>query len=157
MAKTVPLQITVSPDLVAFPCVDVAGRPLLSPFPSSRKEGLTPKAQGHVQNLMTWDDYRGRPQKLPDQDRDGVPEPFYHRRCPGSLSFAIEQVASRSSMKEEKRGPRGRSWFHRSSANRPDLMRELDPDGIAGINYKWSDQWYGGFSDAQTATELAGS
>ena len=142
--------------LVAFPW-DIAPVGLFYRRSIFQERGFERKARGHVRKP---DDvgrlYRGRPQNLPgSRQRGRRAGAVYHRRCPGVLVSVIEQVGVPIIDEENVVHVDDPRFIEAVQIGR--TIRELDLDGIARINYKWSDQWYSSFSSAQTATELAGS
>jgi len=108
------------------------------------------------ETLMTWDDFIEAGRKIYlDRDGDGVPEQFIIGDAREVSRFAIEQVGIPIIDEENVVHVDDPRFIEAVQIGR--TIRELDLDGIARINYKWSDQWYSSFSSGQTATELAGS
>ncbi len=141
--------------LVAFPW-DIAPAGLFYRRSIFQERGFDARPEAMYENLMTWDDFIEAGRKIYlDRDGDGVPEQFIIGDAREVSRFAIEQVGVPIIDEENVVHVDDPRFIEAVQIGR--TIRELDLDGIARINYKWSDQWYSSFSSGQTATELAGS
>ena len=141
--------------LVAFPW-DIGPAGLFYRRSIFEERGFDSRPEAMYESLMTWDDFieAGRKVYL-DRDGDGVPEQFIIGDAREVSKFAIEQVGIPIIDEENVVHLDDPRIIEAVQIGR--TIRELDLDGIARINYKWSDQWYSSFPSSQAATELAGS
>lgn len=141
--------------LVAFPW-DIAPAALFYRRSLFEEAGFSSDPESMYDALLTWDDYIEAGKKLYlDRNNDGVPERFIIGDARALSRIAISQTGLPLIDPEHNV-----NLGHASMMDAVDVgrrAREAMIDGIARVQWQWSDEWYQSFASREAATEIMGS